>query len=222
VIPAHGDHDYVRHGTTSGSGRCLPAPSTGPGSIFDPGPSRKRGQGNRHIGEVSIPALGSLIVRGQVPQPRLTERANVCGRFRARVRVVSRGANSLGPLDPYMERITWTPAGFAATLADADIGIGPLPDNDYARGKCAYKLLQYGASGLRMVGSPVCANALALSLMGGVPAGSASEWTDGISSLLEESETQLLARGIGARQAAIDHYSFQTWESAWRAAMRIA
>src|SRR5664279_2241643 len=42
--------------------------------IFDPGPSVKPGQADRHVGEVSIPALKSMIVRGRVPQPRLAER----------------------------------------------------------------------------------------------------------------------------------------------------
>src|SRR5664279_5888070 len=58
---------------TSGSGRAGPAPSTGPGSST-PGPSVKPGQADRHVGEVSIPALKSMIVRGRVPQPRLAER----------------------------------------------------------------------------------------------------------------------------------------------------
>ncbi len=79
-----------------------------------------------------------------------------------RLRVVSAGRRSLGPLEAMTDRVTWTPSSFASSLADADVGIGPLVDDAQARGKCAYKLLQYGAAALPVVGSPIGANASVL------------------------------------------------------------
>src|SRR5664279_5106500 len=62
--------------------------------IFDPGPSVKPGQADRHVGEVSIPTLGSMIVRGRVPQPRLAERGDA-GEWR---RCPTRGPDPLAGL----------------------------------------------------------------------------------------------------------------------------
>lgn len=57
-----------------------------------------------------------------------------------------------------MESVEWTEEGEAAAIAACDIGIMPLPDTPFERGKCGYKLIQYMASGLPVVASPVGAN----------------------------------------------------------------
>jgi len=54
-----------------------------------------------------------------------------------------------------VECCPWSEATEAAALAGADIGISWLPDDDWSRGKCGLKVLQYMAAGL-----PVVANAV--------------------------------------------------------------
>jgi glycosyltransferase involved in cell wall biosynthesis len=58
-----------------------------------------------------------------------------------------------------VENMPWTRADEARLLSECDIGIAPLPDTPYTRGKCAFKVLQYMAAGLPVVTSPVGANA---------------------------------------------------------------
>ncbi len=64
---------------------------------------------------------------------------------------------SLAALDA--EFVRWRPETEVEDLARIDIGVMPLPDGPYERGKCAFKLLQYMALGRPGVASPVGANA---------------------------------------------------------------
>ncbi|HVV50561.1 MAG TPA: glycosyltransferase family 4 protein [Polyangia bacterium] len=57
------------------------------------------------------------------------------------------------------EFVRWRPETEVEDLARIDIGVMPLPDGRYERGKCAFKLLQYMALGRPGVASPVGANA---------------------------------------------------------------
>jgi len=47
----------------------------------------------------------------------------------------------------------------AADYASLDVGLYPLPDNPWTRGKCGYKALLYAASGVPCIASPVGVNA---------------------------------------------------------------
>lgn len=54
--------------------------------------------------------------------------------------------------------VPWSSATEANELASAHIGIAPMRDDDWSRGKCALKVLQYMASGLPVISSNVGAN----------------------------------------------------------------
>jgi glycosyltransferase involved in cell wall biosynthesis len=58
-----------------------------------------------------------------------------------------------------VEERTWSRETEAADLMTADIGLAPLPDDPFTRGKCGFKILQYQAAGLCVVASPVGVNA---------------------------------------------------------------
>lgn len=144
-------------------------------------------------------------------------------RLGLRVRVISAGTASLGPLDPIVDRIPWSIDTFSEHLASADLGIMPLPNTSFERGKCAYKLLQYGATGLPMVGSPVGANVQALARMGGVSSGSArGGWEESISSIINASSREREMMGHTSRRGVETHYSYQAWAETWLRATSLA
>lgn len=54
--------------------------------------------------------------------------------------------------------VQWSEESEARELVSAHIGIAPLPDNLYTRGKCALKVIQYMAAGLPVISSPTGVN----------------------------------------------------------------
>lgn len=57
-----------------------------------------------------------------------------------------------------IKHIVWTEEGEVEAIRKMDVGIMPLPDDQWERGKCAYKLIQYMACSLPVVASPVGMN----------------------------------------------------------------
>jgi len=121
----------------------------------------------------------------------------------------------LTQLGGMIRRIPWRLGEFADVLAGADVAIAPLDDSPYSRGKCAFKLLQYAATGLPIVGSPVGANELALSRFDGLSVNIGSEWEDALLEILSETSERRKLRGDRALAAVGEHYSFAAWHREW-------
>ncbi|AZN29228.1 hypothetical protein EJO69_02120 [Flaviflexus salsibiostraticola] len=136
-----------------------------------------------------------------------------------RLRLVSRGNGSLGALDVMTDRFEWSLSSFAARLTDVDFGIMPLPDTAWSRGKCAYKLLQYGAAGLPSIASPVGANGDVIHKFGSLGAESSDEWKRSLADMVSSSREERQDMGIRSRETVLRHYSFQAWEDEWAKAV---
>lgn len=135
----------------------------------------------------------------------------------ARLKLIS-GRNhnpELGGIAEFTDRVEWTPDAFERHLSGADIALAPLDDTPWSRGKCAYKLLQYAAAGVPMVGSPVGANALALDRFDGLSATSEDDWVDAVLALLNEPAARRRSRSLRGRAAVEKHYSFAAWAPTW-------
>ena len=137
---------------------------------------------------------------------------------RVRMKLLAVGAAQL-PAAPWIEQQPWTLASEAELLARFDVGVMPLPDDPWTRGKCGYKLLQYFASGVPAVASAVGVNAALLSRGGGCAADTPAQWRRA----LEEFERDTAARreaGCAGRRLAEAEYSYQRWAPELAAMLR--
>jgi glycosyltransferase involved in cell wall biosynthesis len=112
----------------------------------------------------------------------------VCARHGARLMVVGARADIAGQLpDVPLECVPWSEHEESALLSRMDVGVMPLQDGPWERGKCGYKLVQYMACGLPVVASPVGVNAdLVRQGENGFLPNNANDWTDALSLLLED------------------------------------
>jgi len=77
-------------------------------------------------------------------------------------------------------------------LADIDIGIMPLKDDDWSKGKCAFKLLQFMGMGIPVVASPIGMNNEVIKTgVNGYLAETEEEWVMQISRLIADSKLRI-------------------------------
>jgi glycosyltransferase involved in cell wall biosynthesis len=77
--------------------------------------------------------------------------------------------------------IPWSPKAEVIAVQQMDVGLMPLPNNEWTKGKCSFKMLQYMACCIPVIVSPVGMNLEVLALGEvGVTANSTSEWYDAL------------------------------------------
>ena len=132
-------------------------------------------------------------------------------RPRARLRIVSDRPPHLPALPAdRIEFVRWTQRREILDIQSMDVGIMPLDDSAWARGKCSFKMLQYMACGLPVVVSPVGMNAEVLAKGAcGIGASSEAEWVEALIALLDNEEL-CTHFGAGGRFLAQSHFSITT------------
>jgi glycosyltransferase involved in cell wall biosynthesis len=105
----------------------------------------------------------------------------------------------------------WSAATEIEDVADFDVGLMPLPDDPWSRGKCGFKALLYMSLGVPPVVSPVGVNPEIVSDgASGLLAGAESEWVEAVARLA--ADPALRERlGAAAREAVVERYSGQRW-----------
>jgi hypothetical protein len=99
-----------------------------------------------------------------------------------------------------VEKCSWSLETEAKDLAACDIGLCPLPDDNFTRGKCGFKILQYFASGLPAIASPVgFNNDLVQPGKTGLLAETNDTWYQALKTLIENADQRRLT-GQTARQ----------------------
>ena len=128
-----------------------------------------------------------------------------------RLRVIADAMPILPPGIP-VEQVPWSTEGEASALDGIHIGIAPLPDDPWTRGKCGLKVLQTLSHGRPVVASPV-----------GVQA---KQIRDGVTGFLARDEEAFVARlaqllhdadlrhrmGVAAREDVRARWSVAAWQ----------
>ena len=106
--------------------------------------------------------------------------------------------------------LPWRKADELVQLSQFDIGIMPLPDDEWARGKCGLKGLQYMAMGVPTLMSPVGVNGEIIQdgVNGYLPR-NPSQWVERIRELIENPQLRL-AIGNAGRQTVVERYSVRS------------
>ncbi|MFP4664752.1 MAG: glycosyltransferase family 4 protein [Bacteroidales bacterium] len=111
-----------------------------------------------------------------------------------------------------IEVIQWNKSTEIQDLSDINIGIMPLPDNEWTRGKCGFKGLQYMALEIPTIMSPVGVNSdIIQDGENGFLAGKDEEWFNKLSQLIESEELRTKLGKTG-RETVKKHYSRQAWQ----------
>lgn len=105
----------------------------------------------------------------------------------------------------------WSQATEAQEIADADVGVSFLPDDEWSRGKCGLKVLQYMAAGLPVIGNPVGMNCEMIDHgRTGFLCTTAAEWTEAAARLAGDPDLRT-AMGVAARRAVEARYDVARW-----------
>ena len=101
-----------------------------------------------------------------------------------------------------VEKRWWSLEKQAEDLATSHIGLAPLPDNRFTRGKCGFKILQYEAANLPVVTSPVGVNSeYVRNGVTGYHASNIRQWIDRVSELIDDIELRKKMADAGRAQA---------------------
>lgn len=158
-------------------------------------------------------------------EPSLTRIADalleVHRRTGARLQIVGSSRGQLGALETMVDRVAWSEIRAQQLPATWDVGLMAMTDHLLHRGKCAYKLLQYGAASLPSVSSPVGINRFIATHAGFASASTTDDWVDQIMAVLDASTSARRRLGLAARHLVQERYSYEVWQNCWLSAMEL-
>lgn len=142
-------NEYIRHYADANGARTVVIPTVVDTDLYHP--AETQADGLPVIGWIGSPTTSAYL------EPIAPLLRRIVEEKLARVRIV--GAAADAGLARHFECVDWSEEQELADLQSFDIGIMPLDDSIFARGKCGYKLIQYMACGTATVASPVGVNA---------------------------------------------------------------
>lgn len=107
--------------------------------------------------------------------------------FKFKFRVISNQA--MEQQRDYLEFVKWNRETEITDLAQLNIGVMPLTDNEWSRGKCGFKALQYMSLGIPALVSPVGVNTTIIQNgVNGYWCESSSDWKKHLTELLQDAQ----------------------------------
>jgi glycosyltransferase involved in cell wall biosynthesis len=152
---------------------------------------------------------------GWIGSPSATQYLNVAVPALAEIcndgngRVVLIGAGSVALPGVPCEVRSWSEDTEVADIQKFDVGIMPLPDTPWERGKCGFKLIQYMACGLPVVASPVGVNSKIVEHgRNGFLATTKDEWSHALRTLRDSLDLRC-SQGAAGRRKVEQKYCLQ-------------
>ena len=109
-----------------------------------------------------------------------------------------------------IEFVKWSRDVEVEALKTMSVGIMPLFDSPWTRGKCSFKMLQYMAIGLPVIVSPVGMNNEVLAKGDiGLAANTSDEWYNALETLYKDKELQIKS-GDRGREVIEQNFSAET------------
>lgn len=180
-------------------------------AFVDAGDTCDRGdrgdRGDFVIGWIGSPSTAKYL---RLIAPALAE---LCKTTNVKIRLVGSGAIDLPGVS--VETVTWQNGTEVDEISRFDVGIMPLPDEPWTRGKCGFKLIQYMACGLPVVASPVGVNSEIVSdEVNGFLATTTQEW---VQALVRLKDDRALRQRMGqeGRKLVEEKYCLQVSAQKW-------
>jgi glycosyltransferase involved in cell wall biosynthesis len=124
------------------------------------------------------------------------------------VRFVIVGGRCEAIEDVEVINLPWEEATEIGLINSFDVGVMPLFDDEWARGKCAFKLIQYMACGVPVVASTVGANVDVVTSDCGLLAKDDNEWLCALRRLRDDPRLRQ-SLGRAGRERIEQHYSLR-------------
>lgn len=122
------------------------------------------------------------------------------------IRVITGAPEAVPNLGVPVEIVRWTAECEAEDLVDLDVGLLPLTDTPFERGKFPYKAVQYGAAGLPIVASSVgYTTRIVHDGVTGFLVASNAQWIDRLKQLVVNAELRRTIGDEAARLAAAEY-----------------
>lgn len=167
--------------------------------------------------QVKSPHSGSCLVIGWIGTPEtsryLLPLLEVFERLKKefQLRFVAVGARSVDFCNSPIEAVPWAEESEVDLIRMFDIGIMPLNNSPWERGKCGYKLIQYFACGVPVVASPVGVNCdIVEDGLNGRLADSIEEWERVLREMITSGHEALHIMGANGRRKVEMEYSLKS------------
>jgi glycosyltransferase involved in cell wall biosynthesis len=194
-----GNSYLADYASANGASSVMILPTVVDTALYTPSTtSRQAGSSPAVIGWIGSPATKPLLEK-VIPELNVAAQHN---QFILRTIGISQLPDAAFPV----ETLPWSAKDEISHLQGIDIGIMPLSDTPFERGKCGYKLIQYMAVAKPVIASPVGVNIDIVSPDVGILIDDNCTWSQAINKLIND---PALCSNMGAtgRRKCVDAYS---------------